>query len=68
MIIFNNFKFKLLKLINKKIESLNSRNRRFFIEKQNVYILFLKNLGLGDMIMLHLLISLLKKKNLKKLL
>lgn len=66
MIIFKNFKFKLLKLIN-KIESLNSRNRRFFIEKQNVYILFLKNLGLGDMIMLSPLISLLKKKKFKKI-
>ena len=67
MIRFNNLKFRLLKLIN-KIENLNLQNRRLFIEEQNVYILFLKNLGLGDMIMLSPLISLLKKKNLKKLL
>ena len=66
MIRFNNLKFRLLKLIN-KIENLNLQNRRLFIEEQNVYILFLKNLGLGDMIMLSPLISLLKKKKFKKI-
>ena len=65
MINLDDLKFQFLKLIN-KIEVLDIQRNKSLNKKKNIYILFLKNLGLGDMIMLSPLITLLKKKILIK--
>tara|TARA_B110000305_G_C19460001_1_gene653637 strand:+ start:4216 stop:5280 length:1065 start_codon:yes stop_codon:yes gene_type:complete len=66
MINLDDLKFQFLKLIN-KIEVLDIQRNRSLNKNKNIYILFLKNLGLGDMIMLSPLITLLKKKNFNKI-
>ena len=66
MINLDDLKLQFLKLIN-KIEVLDIQRNRSLNKNKNIYILFLKNLGLGDMIMLSPLITLLKKKNFNKI-
>ena len=66
MINFKFLKFYILKLIS----NIENRKKVSYYEidsQQEIYILFLKNLGLGDMIMLSPLINLLRASNLNKI-